>query len=195
MSLVLNVYIDEIDDQIIPKWIERMNEFDMECEIHPDFSFEDHSGFLPFKIKLRNPTNKDLEGRELISGFEFYKDEFNLQNELVQIQPKKTFLQKILNKKTETIDFVNPEIDSKLENCNWVLTFNWGSHNSLELRMSSLSSAIIAELTNGICCYPADDIWYDNKTIVEDAYKKSLEYENSLRPNEWKVHEFGGWND
>lgn len=195
MSLYLNVYVDKIDDQIIPKWIERMNQFDIECEIHPDFSFDDHSGFLPFKIKLINPINKDLEGRELIAGFEFYKDEFNLQNELGQIRPKKTFLQKILNNKTEAIDFVNPEIGAKLENCNWVLTFNWGIHNSLELRMSSLSAAIISELTNGICCYPADDIWYDNKTIVEDAYKKSLEYENSLRPNEWKVHEFGGWND
>jgi hypothetical protein len=195
MSLDLNVYVDRIDDQIIPKWIERMNEFDMECEIHPDFSFEDHSGFLPFKIKLKNPKNKDIEGRELISGFEFYKEEFNLQTEIEQLQPKKTFLQKLLNKTTEKINFVNPEIDSKLEKCNWVLTFNWGSHNSLELRMSSLSSAIIAEMTNGICNYPADDIWHDNKTIVEDAFKESLEYEESLKPNEWKVHEFEGWND
>ncbi len=195
MSLDINVYVDKIDDKIIPKWIERMNGFDMECEIHPDFSFEDYSGFLPFKIRLKNPTNKDLEGRELISGFEFYRDEFNLQNELEQIQPRKTFLQKLLNKKSEKIFFVNPEIDSKLENCNWVLTFIWGAHNSLELRMSSLSSAIIAELTNGVCCYPADDIWYDNKTIVEDSFKELLEYENSLKPNAWKVHEFESWDD
>lgn len=195
MSLDLNVYIDKIDDQIIPKWIERMNEFDMECEIHPEFSFANHSGFLPFKIKLKNPSNKNLESRELISGFELYKDRFDLQKELEQIQPKKTFIQRLLNKTTEKIDFVNPEIDSKLQKCNWILTFNWGSHNSLELRMSSLSSAIITELTNGICSYPADDIWYDNETIVEDAFKESLEYENSLKPNEWKIHEFEGWND
>ncbi|PHQ59062.1 MAG: hypothetical protein COC08_09285, partial [Maribacter sp.] len=130
MSLDLNVYIDKIDDQIIPKWIERMNEFDMECEIHPEFSFANHSGFLPFKIKLKNPSNKNLESRELISGFELYKDRFDLQKELEQIQPKKTFIQRLLNKTTEKIDFVNPEIDSKLQKCNWILTFNWGSHNS-----------------------------------------------------------------
>ena len=41
---------------------------------------------MPFKIKLKNPKNKDLEGRELISGFEFYKVEFNLQTEIEQLQ-------------------------------------------------------------------------------------------------------------
>ncbi len=61
--------------------------------------------------------------------------------------------------------------------------------------MASLSSAIISELTSGICYYPADDIWYDNETIVEEAYKELLEYENSLSPTEWKMNEFEGWNE
>jgi hypothetical protein len=195
MSLDLNVYVKKIDDTIIPKWMERMNQFDMECEIHPDFSFNDHSGFLPFKVKLKNPKKEELKNKEFISGFEFYKDEFDLQAELESLQPRKTFFQKLLNKPNEKVEYSNAEIDSKLENCKLVLTFNWGSHNSLELRMSSLSSAIISELTNGICCYPADDIWYDNKTIVEDAHKELLEYENSLKPTEWRMNEFEGWND
>jgi len=195
MSLDLNVYVKQIDDSIIPKWIERMNQFDMECEIHPDFSFNDHSGFLPFKIRLKNPKNEELKDKEFISGFEFYKDEFDLQKELESLQPKKSFFQKLMNKSNEKVEYANTEIDSKLADCKLVLTFNWGSHNSLELRMSSLSSAIISELTNGICSYPADDIWYDNKTIVEDAHKELLEYENSLKPTEWRMHKFEGWNE
>ena len=195
MSLDLNVYVKQIDDSIISKWIDRMNQFDMECEIHPDFSFNDHSGFLPFKIRLKNPKNQELKNKEFISGFEFYKDGFDLQKELESLQPKKSFFQKLLNKAAEKVEYVNPEIDSKLANYNLILTFNWGSHNSLELRMASLSSAIISELTSGICCYPADDIWYDNETIVEDAYKELLEYENSLKPTEWKMNEFEGWNE
>lgn len=194
MSLDLNVYVKQIDDTIIPKWIDRMNQFDMECEIHPDFSFNDHNGFLPFKIRLKSSKNKELEDKEFISGFEFYKDEFDLQKELESLQPKKSFFQKLLSKPTEKVEYVNTEIDLKLVDCKLILTFNWGSHNSLELRMSSLSSAIITELTDGICCYPADDIWYDNKSIVDDAYKELLEYESSLKPTEWKMHEFEDWN-
>jgi len=193
MSLDLNVYVKQIDNSIISKWIDRMNQFDMECEIHPDFSFNDHSGFLPFKIRLKNPKNQELKDKEFISGFEFYKDDFDLQKELESIQPKKSFFQKLLNKPTEKVEYVNPEVDSKLADYKLILTFNWGSHNSLELRMASLSSAIISELTSGICCYPADDIWYDNETIVHDAYKELLEYENSLKPTEWKMNEFEGW--
>ncbi|RMB56603.1 hypothetical protein EAX61_13435 [Dokdonia sinensis] len=143
MSLDLNVYVKKIDDSIIPKWIERMNQFDMECEIHPDFSFNDHSGFLPFKIRLNNPKNEELKDKEFISDFEFYKDEFDLQKELESLQPKKSFFQRLMNKSNKKVEYANTEIDSKLADCKFVLTFNWGSHNSLELRMSSLSSAIM----------------------------------------------------
>ena len=195
MSLDLNVYVEKIEDEIIPKWINRLNQFDMDCEIHPDFSFNDHSGFLPFKIKLKDPINKELADKILISGFELYKDEFDLQNELSHIQPKPTFFQKIFKKPVKIENYASPEIDTKLHKCIWVLTFNWGSHDSLELRMASLSSAIISELTNGICCYPADDIWYDNATIVQEAYNELKDYEKSLTPIEWNVHEFEGWND
>jgi hypothetical protein len=195
VSLDLNVYVKQIDDTIIPKWIERMNQFDMECEIHPNFSFADHRGFLPFRIKFKKPKNEEFIGKEFISGFEFYKDVFDLQKELESLVHKKNLFQRIFNKPTEKVEYVNAEIDSNLSNCKLVLTFNWGSQNSLELRMSLLSSAIISELTDGVCCYPADDIWYDNKTIVEDAYKMLKEYENSLNPNEWRMNEFEGWKD
>ncbi len=88
MSLDLNVYVKQIDDSIISEWIDRMNQFDMECEIHPDFSFTDHSGFLPFKIQLKNPKNQELKDKEFISGFEFYKADFDLKKELESISQK-----------------------------------------------------------------------------------------------------------
>ena len=194
MSLDLNVYVKQIDDSIIPKWMERMNQFDMECEIHPEFSFVDSSGFVPFKIKLKNPKNEELKDKEFISGFEFYKEEFNLAKIIESLQPPKTLFQKLFNKPAIKVEYVSAEIDSKLSDYKLLFIFNWGSHNSLELRLSSLSSAIISELTNGICCYPDDNIWYNNNTIVEDAFNELLGYENSLKPLEWKVSEFEGWD-
>lgn len=91
MSLDYNVYVHQIDDAIIPKWIERMNRMGMECEIYPKFSFENHSGFLPFKIKVESLSNPDLVNKEFITGFEFYLSEFNLDSDIEQLKPKKNF--------------------------------------------------------------------------------------------------------
>jgi len=119
MSLDLNVYVEKINDQIIPMWMEAMNQFDMKCEIHPDFSFNDHSGFLPFKVKLNNPNNSELKGQELISGFEFYKETFSFEKELKQVQPKRTIIQSVFQRNVKKINLVNPEIDSRLYKCNY----------------------------------------------------------------------------
>ena len=73
------------------------------------------------------------------------------------------------------------------------MIFNWGAADTFELRMASLSSAILSELTEGVCCYLADNIWYDNATIVEDVYKEIVEYESSINPKDWKIHLFEGW--
>ena len=195
MSLDLNVFVEKIDDSIIPNWIGRMNEMGMECEIHPDFSFDNHTGFLPFKIRLTMTDHEFLMNKDFVVGFEFYRDPFEYEEELKSLQPKKSLLDKLLNKSSTPVYFASPEIDEKLSKCSEVLTFNWGSADSFELRMASLSSAIISELVNGVCCYPADDIWYDNKNIVEEAYKEILEYEASLKPSDWITHDFEGWNE
>ena len=56
-----------------------------------------------------------------------------------------------------------------------------------------MTSAILAELTNGVCCYPADDIWYDNKNIVEVAFKEASDYEKSIKERDFVTHEFDKW--
>lgn len=184
----------QIDDTVIPKWIERMNQMGMECEIYPGFSFENHSGFLPFKIRIENPKNPNLVNKEFITGFEFYLDEFSLEDELESLKPQKTFFQKVFkNDQEEKAVFISEEIDVRLKRCKKVMNFNWGAADTFELRMASLSSAILSELTDGVCCYAADDIWYDNATIVKDAYKEVVEYENSISLRDWEVHPFEGW--
>jgi hypothetical protein len=56
-----------------------------------------------------------------------------------------------------------------------------------------MTSAILTELTNGVCCYPADDIWYDNKNIVEEAFKEATDYEKSVNEKDFEFHEFDEW--
>jgi hypothetical protein len=48
MSLEIQTFVPAVDDALIPRWISRMAELGMQCEIYPEFSFADQSGFLPF---------------------------------------------------------------------------------------------------------------------------------------------------
>lgn len=195
MSLNFFLFTNHIEDSIIPEWMRLMNQAGMKCEIYPGFSFETSSGFLPFKIEIINPTNADLKTKQFLSGFEFYSQFFNLEEEIAKQTPKETLFRKLVtgNKKKGEKFFKNKEIDQRLKNCNKVLVFNWGTTDTFELRMASLSAAILANLTDGVLCYPADDIWYDNESLVNKFYKDAVEYENSIDPKDWMTHPFTEW--
>jgi hypothetical protein len=193
MSLEYNLFVEYIDDSIIPRWMKRMNQFDMKCEIYPKFSFSEHSGFLPFKINLKKSKHPELVDNDFLTGFEFYLNDFDLELELEKLKPKQSAFSKFLGKKEAEVYFASPEIEEKLKKCKKVISFIWGAADTFELRMAYLSSVVLAELTNGICCYPADNIWYDNRNIVLAAVTEIIEYEESLKPSEFKLHIFNKW--
>jgi hypothetical protein len=80
MSLTFNVYCKKVSKDMIPKIMNRLNDFDMVVSVHPDFKFdaEEDSGFLPFKFQFKNSPFEVLKGKELKSGFELNIDEFDL---------------------------------------------------------------------------------------------------------------------
>lgn len=193
MSLDLKVYTKNISDDLIPKIVKRLNDFEMVVEVHPEFSFNDQIGFLPFKFRLTNPHHDILKDKELKSGFEIFIDDFDLHTEKENLKPKLSFFDKLFGKKQVEVEYAIPEIEKRLKDCKKIVIFVWGSNDSFELRFASLTSAILTELTNGICTYPADNIWYDNKNIVEEAYKEIKEYEKTLKIKDIKFHEFDEW--
>lgn len=193
MSLDIDLYVENIDDSLIPLWIDKLNQLGMKCEIHPDFSFDNHFGFLPFKIELFDSQQQDLRNDEFMTGFELCIDDFNLDHEIEGNKAKQNLLYNVLSRESSKVNYVNPEIDEKLKKCKKRLTFMWGSADIFELRMALLSCATLAVLTNGVCYSSADDIWFDNSTIVEDSLKEVLEYENSFKPNELKLYKFERW--
>ena len=193
MSLEIKVYCKELSDDLIPKIIKRLNDYKMVVEVHPDFSFKDQTGFLPFKFRLTNPLVSILKDKELKSGFELYIEDFDLQTEINQLTFKPKLLDRIFGKKPQNVSFANPEIDAHLKHCQKLLTFSWGSADSFEFRFAALTSAIITELTNGICIYSADDIWCDNKTIIDNAYKDVKDCEQTLNNENIMFHLFEEW--
>lgn len=193
MSLEINVYCKQLSDDLIPKIVKRLNDYEMVVEVHPEFSFSDQTGFLPFKFRLTNPEHDILKNKELKSGFELYVDDFDLQTTKESLKPKLSFFEKHLGKKQADVPFASDDTEARLKNCKKVVTFIWHAGNSFELRFALLTSAILTELTNGVCCYPADDIWYDNKNIVDEAFKEIKEYEKSLKENELNFVTFDEW--
>lgn len=196
MSLDLKVYCKNLSAELVPKIVKRLNDFDMVVEVHPDFKLDEDNdnGFVPFKFRLKKPYFDRLKDKDLKSGFEIYIEDFDLIKEKAELNPKLSFFDKLLGKKQAQVEFAKPEIEKRLKDCNKVATFVWHSGDTFELRFASMTSAILTELTNGICCYPADDIWYDNKNIVEEAHKEASEYEKSIKEKDFEFHEFDDWH-
>ncbi len=56
MSLGFKVFCNNLSDDLIPEIKKRLNEFEMDVDIHPNFSFATQTRFLPFKFQLTNFT-------------------------------------------------------------------------------------------------------------------------------------------
>lgn len=195
MSLDLTVYCKNLSADLVPKMAKRLNDFDMVVEIHPDFKFDQKKdiGFVPFKFRLKNAYFDQLKDKDLISGFEIYIDDFDLQKTKDDLTPKLSFFDKLLGKKQQEVTFAPPEMERRLKDCKKVVTFIWHSSDTFELRFASMASAILTEITNGACCYPADDLWYDNNKIVEEAFKEVSDYEKTIKEKDFVFHEFEKW--
>jgi len=194
MSSDLNVYCKNLSADLVPKIVKKLNDFDMVVEIHPEFKFdqENDTGFIPFKFRLKNPYFDNLK-EDLKSGFEIYIDDFDLQKTKDNLKPKLSFLDKLFRKKTPRILFATPEIEHRLKDCNKIVTFIWSPDDTFETRFASMTSAILTELTNGVCHHPADDIWYENRNIVETAFKEARNYEETIKEKDFVFHKFDEW--
>lgn len=193
MSLDINVYTKTLTDDLIPKIIKRLNEYEMKVEVHPEFSFNSQTGFLPFKFCFTNTKFNVLKNKDLISGFELYIDDFDLEKEKQEFRPKQSFFERLLGKKQEEVYFESAEIDKRLEECKKKLTFVIHSGDDFELRFAMLTSSILTELTNGVCFNCQEGIWYDNLKITETAFEEIKGYENSLEEDEINFHLFENW--
>ncbi len=193
MGLTYAVYANELSDSLIPQWVEMMNPPGMICEIHPEFSFADHSGFLPFKLRLTQSAHKALIGIDFLTGFEFYSDPFNLDDEIEHIRPKQGLLGQLTGRSPEPTYFADAEIDARLRHYRTVATFNWGAADLFELRMATLASAALTNLLDGQRVFADNGIWYGPEFPVEEALREAERYEGGVPPREHRVHPFENW--
>lgn len=194
MSLTLKVYCKNVTEDMIPKIMERLNEFDMVASIHPAFKFDpvEDAGFLPFKFRLLKPRFDILKDKELKSGFEFYMTRFDLETEKDNLKPQLGFFDKLIGKKQHDVPYAPPDIEARLMDCKVAVSFVWHGSDSFALRFASLTSAVLTELTNGVCSYE-DETWYENQHIAANAFEDVTEYEQSLTEAELDFMVFDEW--
>jgi len=196
MSIEIIVYTKQLSDDLIPKIVSRLNDFDMDCEVYPGFSFNEHIGFLPFKFKFRSPPFEILTNKELVSGFELCVDNFNFEQEKLRSQPKLGLIQRLTGRKHPSHSLFSVDIDKRIKHCVKKVSFTWQVADSFEVRFASIVSAILSELTDGVCSYPADGVWYENQNFAEKTWGEVRAYEtNILTERTLKFHEFTNWED
>jgi len=196
MSLSIEVYTRELPADIVKKFVKRLNDFDMEVEVHPEFAFdaEKDSGFVPFKFAFSGPSYGELEGKQLLSGFELYMDSFDLARAKEVLRPKLGFWDRLFGKKQPgPPSFAPPVIESRLKDCKIVAYFVWHVGDPFEYRFAALGSAIFTELTNGLCRNSEDLSWFDNDNIVREAFERVCDHEESFSQRMIGYHEFEGW--
>jgi hypothetical protein len=194
MALEIETYFSNIDDNIIEPWLSRLLDLGMRCELHPDFSFKTQSGYLPIKLRNLRPTREEFKGKDFLSGFEFYLDEFNIVSIPFQrVEPRKGLSSFFVKRPSLATFRISPDIDQKLETCKFKLTFRFSPADVFELRLADLSSIIIAELTNGIRYLPSDGEWMTNIDFAQTSLESIEEFERSLSEGGYQSHLFEGW--
>ena len=195
MGYELNLYLKKVDDSIISQWVGMLLDMGMRCEIHPDFSFDNQSGFLPFKIESANISIPNHDGIPFISGFELdiYDYTYNLEKQ--QTDETLPFWKKVFGKRkgTETKDKAAAVAEQKIRNSSKELVFRVSSQDVFEFPLSLYSAAIISSIEDGVIYDPQEDEYLDNINILEKVKSEVSTYYDSLLQNQWNYHKFDRW--
>jgi hypothetical protein len=182
MGYDLLVNLKGLHDLVIPAWLSEIRKLNMDAEVSPGFSFHNHSGFLPFKIVVKDCPNADLNGIELMTGFELFV------RRIEGTGKKKNFLAKLFGKQ-QPVD----AIEKKLSEADTEASFRISARDSFEFRMGWYSAAALALLCDGVLTDLQTGIQLEGNLLIRHAHEAVLEDERAIRKDEWKIHEFKEW--
>jgi hypothetical protein len=193
LSIEILTYAPKADDSLIHPWLNELSAYGMKCEVHPDFSFSDSSGYLPIKLRLLKPTRQSFENVDFISGFELYVDDFDFAAfSASQKRPPRGLLNFLWPLKGRS-SALTEEIEAILATCTKCLTFRFSPADLFELRLADMSSILLMELTRGIRFLPADNQWHYSKGDALSSLESIKEFESSLPEDGFSTHPFEKW--
>ena len=191
----IRVYTRNLSDALVPVLVSRMNAFDMQCELDPNFTFNRRDCYFHYKFKLDKPKHSALYGKYLTTGFNVIIEDFNYEKVRDEQEPVQNFIELIFPKKRSKIPVINEEYDERLKKCDKLMIFQWNlAYDIFELRFATLTSAILSELTDGVCVFAPDRICFINKNLVDNTWHDVQNFENNIVEfNDLKYFEFTHW--
>jgi len=182
MSYDLSVNLKGLNDSIIPEWLSQIRKFNMDVEVYPGFSFNNHSGFLPFKVVIYDCPNRSLNNIELMTGFELFVRRIEVKGK------KGTFFTKIFGKQQPL-----SSIEKKLREAETEISFYISAQDSFEFRMGWYSAATLALLCDGVLTDLQEGIQLEGSQLIRHAHEVVLKDERLINKHDWRVHEFKEW--
>lgn len=192
MSLTIAVYANEFVDTMIPTWLETINGDGMTCELHPRFSFADHAGFLPFKLRLDRSHRPDLTNTDFVTGFEFYTEAFSMDGASRPPSENQGVLDQLSSGVGQAVPLADAEVDLRLKECRHAATFCWGASDFFELRMALVASAALTQVTGGLRY--EDGIWYGADFPTAKAVERAELIERHEAMQGLALHPFEQWS-
>ena len=203
MSMDMIVYIKDFNNITNEDCEKYLIQFGLDTKIHPDTDFKTQTGFLPFRVEF--PLIDDLKGKAFISGFEFFSEAYDFQQDLAKVKelqkapPKKggglfgLFKQKNIVPEEIKEDIqcfvVDPDVDNVLKECNYSLLLC--SHNMDELIVAMAVTIYLAETGNGVVLNPqTGDYFY--KDINQELSEQIKWMFTDLEPE--TLRPFEGWS-
>jgi len=175
MGYNLTVRVKKLDDSIIQQWLSEINKFNMEVEIYPKFSFRNHSGFLPFKIKVFDCPNQSLNHIEFMTGYELYV------REAEENKGKGSLFRNLFGGKKQ---FQSSDV---------FVDFRISAQDSFEYRIGWYSAASLALICQGVLIDPQEGIQIEGRRLISHALGCVIDDEKQIKADDWRVHKFTGW--
>ncbi|MCY9593959.1 hypothetical protein [Paenibacillus chitinolyticus] len=182
MGFELSVQLKGLNDKIIPAWLAEIRKFNMDVDIYPNFSFNNHSGFLPFKIVTYDCPNRSLNNIELLTGYELFV------NRIEESIKRQSLFTKLFSGQKQ----LSP-IEKKLSEADTEVIFKISARDSFEFRIGWYSAASLALLCDGVLTDLYEGVQLEGQEMIRRAHEVVLEDERLIKENEWRVHEFKEW--
>lgn len=196
--MIIKVFCEKLPIEIFSKMKKRLNDYDMKATIYPRFilSNEIYSTYLSFQFSFNEKSRFEwLRGKQLKSGFELYVEAFDDNKKKKLAEPRFQFFECLLGKRMENYVFYTPKELLQLKDYNVELSFVAKTEDDIfEARFAALVSAILTELTHGVCYYQEYGIWYGptHRKLSDHVFSSIEEYEQSLSQKEIVFKEFSG---
>lgn len=155
----------------------------LKAQLHPEFDLKNDTGFLPIRFSGEG-IDPALKGREFLSGFECYWDEYQYEPPSA---PKQTFWQKLLGKRS-------PGEETPEKDCKESLTLCC-SGELTESLLACLFGVYFLRNFGGIFeDMQTGERYTDPRSLEETAEEFLKEAGAEYQRGELQLHAFEGWS-